>query len=418
MGHLDAISLGRAAQVSKSWKALADDDLLWRTMCEQHIEKKCEKCGWGLPLLEKKRKRKTATPSTQQQQQSHQELRQNYNAAHHNHTPLPKTLEEALDGAISDASANNGSSFIQTTKAKRARLESGKPGPLSLDDLTIISNPPSPRFNGLQSKPPHPSNSQQLTRPWKSVYCERLAIARNWQRGKCKFRVLNGHTNAVTCLQYDDTMHDPAYPVLMTGSWDRSVRIWNADNGECINVLRGHTRGVRCIQFDSAKLITGSMDSTLKIWSWRTGQCIRTLTGHRDAVVCLNFDKQILVSGSADSTIKIWDFTTAECFTLRGHREWVNQVQIWSPDADGCSAPPSGAATVVPAGADAPMSGASTPKPSIKLLFSASDDGTVKVWDLIVSIALHRYLLQLTRCLCRPANAFAAWKATSPKCNV
>ncbi len=57
LGHLDAMSLGRAAQVSRSWKQLADDDLLWRNMCEQHIERKCEKCGWGLPLLSERRRR-------------------------------------------------------------------------------------------------------------------------------------------------------------------------------------------------------------------------------------------------------------------------------------------------------------------------------------------------------------------------
>ena len=42
LGYLDAISLGRAAQVSKLWRSLADNDLLWRNMCEQHIERKCE----------------------------------------------------------------------------------------------------------------------------------------------------------------------------------------------------------------------------------------------------------------------------------------------------------------------------------------------------------------------------------------
>ena len=51
LGFLDAISLGRAAQVSRLWRSLADNDLLWRNMCEQHIERKCEKCGWGLPRL-------------------------------------------------------------------------------------------------------------------------------------------------------------------------------------------------------------------------------------------------------------------------------------------------------------------------------------------------------------------------------
>ena len=31
------------------------DPVLWRRMCGQHIERKCEKCGWGLPALERRR---------------------------------------------------------------------------------------------------------------------------------------------------------------------------------------------------------------------------------------------------------------------------------------------------------------------------------------------------------------------------
>ncbi|KAI8970152.1 F-box domain-containing protein [Mycotypha africana] len=54
--YLDAKSLCHAAQVSRNWKRLADDDALWHRMCEQHIDKKCTKCGWGLPLLNKKRR--------------------------------------------------------------------------------------------------------------------------------------------------------------------------------------------------------------------------------------------------------------------------------------------------------------------------------------------------------------------------
>ena len=56
LSYLDAISLCRAAQVSRSWRQLADDDVLWRGICEQHIGQKCHKCGWGLPMLERRRK--------------------------------------------------------------------------------------------------------------------------------------------------------------------------------------------------------------------------------------------------------------------------------------------------------------------------------------------------------------------------
>lgn len=50
LSYLDAFSLGMAVQVSKDWKSLADDDLLWRGMCVQHIERKCTKCESSLPL--------------------------------------------------------------------------------------------------------------------------------------------------------------------------------------------------------------------------------------------------------------------------------------------------------------------------------------------------------------------------------
>ena len=39
--HLDTVSLCKAAQVSRRWRHLADDDVVWHRMCEQHIDRKC-----------------------------------------------------------------------------------------------------------------------------------------------------------------------------------------------------------------------------------------------------------------------------------------------------------------------------------------------------------------------------------------
>lgn len=55
--YLDCNSLCNAAQVSRKWKSLADDDRVWHHMCEQHIDRKCPNCGWGLPLMHMKRAR-------------------------------------------------------------------------------------------------------------------------------------------------------------------------------------------------------------------------------------------------------------------------------------------------------------------------------------------------------------------------
>ena len=65
---------------------------------------------------------------------------------------------------------------------------------------------------------------------------------------------------------------------------------------------------------------------------------------------------------------------TGECFTLRGHSDWVNAVQLWDSNAHtGCSSTPTPTLDMA--------SDASQPNAG-KMLFSASDDGTIRLWDL------------------------------------
>ncbi|KAM0756483.1 WD40 repeat-like protein [Meredithblackwellia eburnea MCA 4105] len=386
--YLDAISLGRAAQVSKSWRAIADDDVLWRTMCEQHIERKCEKCGWGLPLLGSERRRRSnksgasssssskpsATASTTTTSTlTSADLQPLTSIPQPTSTNRPSNLSTIFDsetwGTIPSPLASPNSMSVDRP-SKRSKTHS----PATSRSSTPA--PGSPRSRSRSSS----SGNALATRPWKQVYCERLAIERNWRRGKCVASVLAGHTDSITCLQVAEDLPHPQFPVLMTGSWDRSVRIWNLESGKEVGVLRGHTRGVRALQFDAVKLITGSMDSTLKIWNWRTGECMRTLRGHRDAVICLAYDKQLLVSGSADSTIRVWDFGTGEVYTLRGHTEWVNSVALWdSTKAGSGSGGCSDAGEVSQAISDPELARLSAKG---KFLVSASDDMTIRVWDL------------------------------------
>lgn len=350
LSHLDATSLCRAAQVARKWKELADDDILWRGICEQHIGQKCRKCGWGLPILESKRGyRPSPCPSPL--------LRS---------APLKRPLEDF--------------STLLSPPTKRQRAETDQANPhdhqmtSESDTLLAPTNPP----------------PTSLTRPWKHVYSERLTIERNWRRGRCTVQTLKGHTDGVMCLQFSETLAHPAFPVLITGSYDRTVRVWNMDTGVQLHCLKGHTRAVRALQFDEVKLITGSMDHTLKVWDWRRGKCIRTLTGHTEGVVCLNFDSNVLASGSVDSTIKVWNLRTGSAFTLRGHTDWVNAVQLWDSTASNGAASPSTSLFDVSGSASPahpPPNGAlpSSRCPEMdpgKMLFSASDDGTIRLWDL------------------------------------
>ena len=82
------------------------------------------------------------------------------------------------------------------------------------------------------------------------------------------------------------------------------------------------------------KIISGSYDNTIKIWDANTGQCLKTLEGHSDDVISVAYspDGKKIVSGSSDKTIKIWDAKKGECLkTLEGHSDGVISV-AYSPD--------------------------------------------------------------------------------------
>lgn len=367
--YLDATSLCRAAQVSKRWRTLADDDILWRGICEQHIGQKCTKCGWGLPILEKKRvvRLPSPTPSSPSPSPSIPRSPQ----------PSPSPTLPTAHPSLSLKRPTDDRTDLPTPPLKRQRSEDTAPS----NSASSLIAP----FSSLLTSPLTTTDltSPSVTRPWKDVYSERMTIERNWRRGRCTVRTLKGHTDGIMCLQFSETLQHPAFPVLITGSYDRTVRVWNMETGIELHCLRGHTRAVRALQFDEVKLITGSMDNTIKVWDWRGGKCIRTLTGHTEGVVCLNYDSNVLASGSVDATIKVWNLRTGGAFTLRGHSDWVNSVQLWDSNSQSNHKTPSGSSLL-----DGPLVSASSQlhcplqiDPG-KMLFSASDDGTIKLWDL------------------------------------
>ena len=85
------------------------------------------------------------------------------------------------------------------------------------------------------------------------------------------------------------------------GSWPRA--------GGC-GTFAGHTDAVTsvCLSFDGRYALSGSTDRTVKLWEVADGQCLRTFAGHADAVtsVALSADGRHALSGSADRTLKLW----------------------------------------------------------------------------------------------------------------
>ena len=98
--------------------------------------------------------------------------------------------------------------------------------------------------------------------------------------------------------------------ILVSGSRDKTIKIWHLETGELMHTLKGHRDGVYAIALspDGQILASGSVDKTIKLWHLETGELLGTFIGHTNTVTALAFTAsgEILVSGSLDKTIKIW----------------------------------------------------------------------------------------------------------------
>jgi hypothetical protein len=147
----------------------------------------------------------------------------------------------------------------------------------------------------------------------------------NANTGEC-LRTLKPHNGSVVSVAFS-----PDGTTLASGSDDKAIKLWNANTGECLRTLEGHNSYVVSVVFspDGTTLASGSYDNTIKLWNANTGECLRTLEGHNSSAVSVAFspDGTTLASGSYDKTIKLWNANTGEGLrTLKEHNSYVFSV--------------------------------------------------------------------------------------------
>ena len=82
-------------------------------------------------------------------------------------------------------------------------------------------------------------------------------------------------------------------------------------------------------------IVSGSNDHTIKIWDVKTGKVIKTLKGHMYSVesVAWSYNGLMIVSGSLDNTVNIWDVKSGNIIhALEEHTDSVTSV-AWSHDS-------------------------------------------------------------------------------------
>ena len=81
--------------------------------------------------------------------------------------------------------------------------------------------------------------------------------------------------------------------LVVSGSGDKTLRLWDVASGKCVKTLEGHSNGVNsvCFSKDDKLVVSGSYDRTLRLWDVASGKCVDTLEGHSGGVISVCFSK-------------------------------------------------------------------------------------------------------------------------------
>ncbi|KAJ3131010.1 hypothetical protein HK101_004849, partial [Irineochytrium annulatum] len=176
-----------------------------------------------------------------------------------------------------------------------------------------------------------------------------------------------GHAGPVTCLALAGRDQERLY----TGSWDKTLRGWDARSGDCVVVMKAHADFVKCVLVLPAglfpgsggvggeeRILSGSSDATIRCWEGGSGdgagKLLGTWKGHGRAVESLVLGAEdggddgtdrtggnwVVYSGSSDTKIGRWDPVTGELKSmLEGHLTsvyglWLEEGDLWSVSAD------------------------------------------------------------------------------------
>ncbi len=129
--------------------------------------------------------------------------------------------------------------------------------------------------------------------------------------GKIK---LHGHTGQVSSCVYS-----PNGKRILSASFDKTLILWNSENGKYIVKYEGHQGRVLCCVFspNGDTILSGGSDKKLILWNKDTGEMEYVFKGHRSSIIScvISPDGMLAASGDAQGKIIIWNLKNKESNT-------------------------------------------------------------------------------------------------------
>ncbi|XP_033625389.1 F-box/WD repeat-containing protein 7-like [Asterias rubens] len=157
---------------------------------------------------------------------------------------------------------------------------------------------------------------------WKQIYMRAWHLEQNWHRGRYRIApVLRRHQERVTCLDSDGK-------ILISGSLDGTVCVWDLLTSAFLCRLDGHTDAVSCLKLKDDICVTGCQDTLIRVFNPHSACCLMTLNGHQAGVECIFIVGDTIVSASNDKSVRVWSLSEGICTQiLRGHTDDIESLK-------------------------------------------------------------------------------------------
>ena len=135
----------------------------------------------------------------------------------------------------------------------------------------------------------------------------------------------NGHSEWVTCVSY---LPDGR---VVSGGMDNKLCVWGKSGARCVDLV-GHSGSVSsvCVSASGSHVVSASYDKTVRVWNAQRGSEVTSLRGHKGPVLGIQWCSEgsgLLLTGDRSGMACIWDLERGDALQLNGHRGHVTAMK-------------------------------------------------------------------------------------------